>query len=161
MLQHNLAVESQDLIENKDSDWGNELNLWCGEVLYIPPTQDSWYADLSYFLHHCTFPEYLKPRERRELILKSTRYSLINSMIFHLNYHGVFLRCLEKEDVESMLKELHDGHVRGHFAGETMTHNILRVGYYWPTIFSETLVCQILSTVSILCRQTMPPYPSP
>jgi hypothetical protein len=67
-----LAAKSQDLIENRDLGWDNELNLWCGEVLYIPPTQDSWYADLYYFLHHGTCPEYLKPRERRELRLKSS-----------------------------------------------------------------------------------------
>jgi hypothetical protein len=47
------------------------------------------------------------------------------------------LRCLEKEDVERVLKELHDGPVGGHFAGETMTHNILREGYYWPTLFRD------------------------
>jgi hypothetical protein len=49
----------------------------------------------------------------------------------------VFLRCLEKEDVERVLKELHDDPVGGYFAGETMTHKILRVGYYWPILFRD------------------------
>jgi hypothetical protein len=105
--------------------------------LYIPPTPDSWYANLSYFLHHDTYPEYLKPRERRELILKSSRYHLINSILFRLNYDGIFLRCIEKEYVESVLKELQDGPAGDHFTGETMAHNILRIGYYCPTLFRD------------------------
>jgi hypothetical protein len=55
-----LVAESQDLIESENSGWDNELSLWCSEVMYIPPEKDSWYTDLSYFLHHDTCPEHLK-----------------------------------------------------------------------------------------------------
>jgi hypothetical protein len=128
------------MIENRDLGWDNELALWCGELLYIPPTQDSWYDDVSYFLHPDTYPEYLKPRERRELRLKSARYRLINSILFHLNYDGVLLICLENEDVERVVRELHEGPIGGHFVGETTNHNILREGYYWPNLFRGTHV---------------------
>jgi hypothetical protein len=121
-----LATKSQDLIESENLGWDNELSLWCSEVMYIPPGQDSWYTDLSYFLHHGTFLEHLNPRERRALRLKSTQYCLINSVLFRRNYDGVLLRCLEKEDAEKVLRELHDGPGRGHFAGETTAHKILR-----------------------------------
>jgi hypothetical protein len=47
------------------------------------------------------------------------------------------LRCLECEDVDKVLKELHDGPSRGHFAGNTTAHKILRAGYYWPTLFKD------------------------
>ena len=33
--------------------------------------------------------------------------------------------------------ELHDGHVGGHFFGDTTAHKILRAGYYWPTLFKD------------------------
>jgi hypothetical protein len=48
-----------------------------------------------------------------------------------------YLRCLERSDVEKVLKDLHDGPAGGHFVGETTTHKILRVGYYWPTLFRD------------------------
>jgi hypothetical protein len=54
-----------------------------------------------------------------------------------MNYDGVLLRFLEKEDVEKVLRELHDGPTGGHFAGETTSHKILREGYYWPTLFKR------------------------
>jgi hypothetical protein len=79
----------------------------------------------------------LNPRERRALRLKSAQYRLINSVLFQVNYDGVLLRCLEHEDADKVLKELHDGPVGGHFAGDTTAHKILRDGYYWPTLFKD------------------------
>lgn len=35
------------------------------------------------------------------------------------------------------MNELHDGIIGGHFGGETMTHNILRVSYCWPSLFKD------------------------
>ena len=35
------------------------------------------------------------------------------------------------------MKELHDGPVGGHFAGDTTAHKILRAGYYWPTFLKD------------------------
>lgn len=120
-----LAAEAQDQV-NEDSGWENELALWCSEALYVPPGQESWHGKLTYLLHHGTCPKNLNPKERMALILKSTQYRLINSVLFRVNYDGVFLRCLEREDVDKVLKELHDGH----FAGNTIAHKILRAGYY-------------------------------
>jgi hypothetical protein len=47
------------------------------------------------------------------------------------------LRCLECEDAEKVLRELHDGPAGGHFAGNTTSHKILRADYYWPTLFRD------------------------
>ena len=44
---------------------------------------------------------------------------------------------MKKDDVEHILIELHDGLASGHFSGETTTHKVIRVGYYWPTLFKD------------------------
>jgi hypothetical protein len=77
------------------------------------------------------------PKERRALKKKSTQYRLINSVLFHVNYDGVLLRCLEDEDVDKVMKELHDGPAGGHFVGNTTDHKILRANYYYPTLFRD------------------------
>jgi hypothetical protein len=97
------------LINAKDLGWENELPLWCEEALYVPPRRESWYGNLFYLLHHGSCPENLNPREMRSLKLKSAQYRLINYVIFHINYDGVLLRCLEQDDAEKVLRELHDG----------------------------------------------------
>jgi len=52
-----------------------------------------------------------------------------------MNYDRLLLRCLEKEDVEKVLREIHDGPLGVNFVGETTAHKILRVGYYWTNLF--------------------------
>jgi hypothetical protein len=94
--------------------------------MYLPPNQDSWYENLSYFIYHGTCPRNLNPRERRALRTKYAQCHLINYVLFQMNYDGVLLRFLEQDDVEKVLKELHDGLVGGNFAVETIAHKILR-----------------------------------
>jgi hypothetical protein len=36
-----------------------------------------------------------------------------------------------------VIKELHDGPAKGNFVGNTIANKILRVGYYWPTLFKD------------------------
>jgi hypothetical protein len=35
------------------------------------------------------------------------------------------------------MEELHAGFCGGHHVARTTTHKILRLGYYWPTIFTD------------------------
>ena len=48
------------------------------------------------------------------------------------------LRCLDKDETEVILKELHSGPAGGHFGGETTAHKIPRAGYCWPTLFQDS-----------------------
>jgi hypothetical protein len=48
------------------------------------------------------------------------------------------LRCVSKEEANKLLKELHSGYCGGHFVSRTTSHKILRVRYYWPTLFFDT-----------------------
>jgi hypothetical protein len=57
----------------------------------------------------------------------------------------VLLRCVNNEDVHKLLQEAHDSsssiiHVGGHFSAKTIAFNIIKKGYYWPSIFCESYV---------------------
>lgn len=80
---------------------------------------NSWYNDLKFYLHHGSCPEYLSHKEKCALHFKSYEYQLINGILFHRNFDGVLLRCLEKEEAKKVLKDHHDGPVGGHFSGDT------------------------------------------
>jgi hypothetical protein len=69
--------------------------------------------------------------------------------LFRNNFDGVFLRCVEKKELEKVLAEPNYGDVRGHFDGDTTTHKVFRAGYYWPTLFKyahtmahKCVICQ-------------------
>eukprot|EP00253_Pinus_taeda_P009949 PITA_09949 len=77
---------------------------------------------------------------------------MANDTLYRKNYDGIWLRCLEKDDANHVLKEMHDDPTGGHFGGETTTHKILRAGYYWPTVFRDshayTWKCKVCQAVA-------------
>ena len=89
------------------------------------------------YLTHGSNLNHLDAHKKGVLRIKSIRYQLIDSVLFQQNYDQVLLRCLEKDDAEHILIELHDGPTGGHFSRETTTHKVLGVGYYWPTLFKD------------------------
>jgi hypothetical protein len=48
--------------------------------------------------------------------LKYLQYHLLHGILFRKNYDGVLLWCLEKQDVDKVMKDMHDGLVGGHFS---------------------------------------------
>ena len=92
---------------------------------------------MKYYLTHESSPNHLDARKKRSLRLKSSKYQLIDGVLFWQNNDQVLLRCLEKDDAEHILTELHDGPAGGHFSRETTAHKVLRAGYYWPTLFKD------------------------
>ena len=70
-------------------------------------------------------------------------------------------KILEKDNAEHILTELHDGPTGDHFNGETTTHKVLRVGYYWTTLFRDAhahvrkfQICQVNAD-----RERRPAFP--
>jgi len=90
---------------------------------------------MKYYLIHGSTPNYLDHKKKRSLRIKSAQYQLIQDILCRKNYESVFLRCLNKRDAEKVLSELHDGPAGGHYGGDTTAHKILRIGYYWPSLF--------------------------
>lgn len=77
-------------------------------------------------------------KRKRAFRLKSNQYQLVNNVFLRRNYDSVLLRGLDKPETEKVLQELHDKPLGWHYSGDTAAHNILHVGYYWPTLFKDT-----------------------
>jgi hypothetical protein len=69
-------------------------------------------------------------------MLKVAKYCIIQDGLGWKNPDGVTLRCVDELESKRLLVDFHLGFCGGHFAAKTITHKILRVDYYWPTIFS-------------------------
>jgi hypothetical protein len=104
-------------------------------VCVTPDIPNSQYSNLVYYLTHGTAPSHLDFKKKHTLRIKATQYQLINNVLFKKNYDSMLLRCLEKQEADKVLFDLHDEPVGGHFGGDTTAHKILRAGYYWPTLF--------------------------
>jgi hypothetical protein len=58
--------------------------------------------------------------------------------------------CLEKDEVEKVLLELNAGEAGVHFGGDTISHKVLRAGYYWPMLFRDA---HALCRKCIICQK--------
>lgn len=116
-----------------EEDQGNEVQI---SEVRLNDAQ-SRYAYLKFYLKNGYAPMHLNYKKKHALRLKSNQYELIDDVLFRKNYDSVLLRCLEKPEAEKVMQELHDGQAGGHFGGNTTTHKILHVGYYWPTLFKD------------------------
>jgi hypothetical protein len=144
-----LVVDSVEKLESQINtstvNQHKEKQISCAQT-----TPNSWYENIRFYLLHGSAPHNIDPKNRRALRLKSASFQLINDILFRKNFDGVFLRCLEKEESEKVLVELHSGDVGGHFGGDTTAHKVLRAGYYWPTLFKDA---HTLSRKCIICQK--------
>jgi hypothetical protein len=99
---------------------------------------DEWYSDIIYYLNNLSCPDHLVVYKRRALRLKAMKYHLTENGLGWKDPDGVLLRCVNQEEAEKLLKELHSKLCGGHFIARTTSHKILRDRYYWPTLFVDT-----------------------
>ena len=69
--------------------------------------------------------------------MQSIPFVLVDWILFRRDLNGVLLRCINPNQTDRMIKEFHDGPDGGHFLARTKTMKIMRVGYYWPTLFID------------------------
>jgi transposase InsO family protein len=129
-LAQMLTESNQEAIQMGESE---QINKVVSELEH-----DEWYSDVIYYLKNLSCPDHLVDYKRRALRLKAMKYCLTKSGLGWKDPDGVLLRCVNQEEAEKLLKELRSGFCGGHFAARTTTHKILRVGYYWSTLFSDT-----------------------
>jgi len=101
---------------------------------------------------HETAPHNLYRKNGRALRLRSASFQLINDILFRKNFDGIFLHCLDKEESKRVLAKLHFGDIGVHFGGDTISHKVLRAGYYWPTLFNDahTLTKFFRNSISLI-----------
>jgi hypothetical protein len=101
------------------------------------PAHSPWYADIANYLVAGKLPPHLSHREKKSIIHQSARYSWISGCLFHTGPDQEIRRCIREDEVYDILKACHDGPCGGHFADKRTTHKILRMGYYWPSLFKD------------------------
>ena len=72
--------------------------------------------------------------EARKLKVKSARYILMDEVLYKRGFFQPFLRCLAPDEVNYMLRELHEGACGNHSRARSLVHKVIYSGYYWPTI---------------------------
>jgi hypothetical protein len=128
-----------DFISRLNINDDNSLvdDSFLDEHLFAVSSHSLWYANIANYLVARKVPPHLSPRERRKIIRKSARYSWIGGYLFYIGMDKEIKICVRDDDIYDLLKPFHDVPCGGHFSDKRTRHTILRMGYFWPTIFQD------------------------
>lgn len=77
--------------------------------------------------------------EARKVKLKSSHYVVFDGEIFWRGFSIPLLKCVDKEDAQYFMEEIHRGIYGFHLGGRSMTTQVLWLGYYWPTLWIDCM----------------------
>ena len=135
------------------------------EVQYIPSidlpevlqvrNEVNWMTPIVSYLKDGSLPE--GKDEARRLRVQSTRYVLLNDVLYKRGFSQPYLRCLSPDEENYVLREVHSGACGNHSGARSLIHKVVCAGYYWPTIQADAkayvIVCDQCQWFSNILRQ--------
>ena len=70
------------------------------------------------------------------LRLKVAKFCIMNNKLYWKDSGGLLLTYLTKEEAKNIMTEFHNVDYGGHHYWKETMNKILRVVFYWPTMFS-------------------------
>jgi hypothetical protein len=71
------------------------------------------------------------------LVLKALDYQLIAGILYKLGADGILRRCVVEQEITTILEEVHNMIVGGHYAGKFIAKKTLRARILWPTLHRD------------------------
>jgi hypothetical protein len=109
------------------------------EHLFFIPSDDPWYGNLLVYLQTQKFRNHLSRDDRRRICHQAPRYLLIRDILYRQGVNTILRRCLTIDEADRVLNDCHNDACRGHLSGLSTTQKIIRVGYFWPTLFHDCI----------------------
>ena len=123
----------------------NELMDEFDEIQYMPSIDlpkvqqiggdENWMTPIVGYLKEGKLPQ--GRNEARKLRIKSTRYVLMDEMLYKRDFSQPYLRCLALDEANYVLREVHEGACGNHSRARSLVHKVVCAGYYWPTIQAD------------------------
>ncbi|GMH01946.1 hypothetical protein Nepgr_003785 [Nepenthes gracilis] len=100
-------------------------------------TGGNWMTPYIRFLSEGTLPEDANDAKR----VKKTAgwYTILNGRLYRRGYSAPLLKCLTPEEADYALAEVHLGLCGSHIGGKNLAFNVMRQGFYWPTMKRDAM----------------------
>ena len=73
----------------------------------------------------------------RKLKVQASRFVLIRNVLCKRGFSRLYLRCLSHDEVDYVMKEVHEGICGNHSGARSLVHKLVRAGFYWPTMLKD------------------------
>jgi ribonuclease HI len=98
---------------------------------------NSWMTPIVNYLEDETLPS--DPVEARKLKARSTRFTVIQGVLYKRGFSLPYLRCLDEAEADYVMREVHERICGNHSGARSLVHKIVRAGYYWPTMQKDAV----------------------
>src|SRR4051812_8053082 len=96
-----------------------------------------WYFDIKHFLQTQEYPLGASNKDKKTLRRLVGIFFINVDVLYKRNYDIVLLRCVDRQEVDMLMPEIHEGSFGAHANGHSMAKKMLRAGYYWLTMESD------------------------
>ena len=90
--------------------------------------EENWMTPIVIFLKDGRLLE--DKDEARKLTIKATKYVLINEVLYKWGFSQPYLRCLAPNELNYVLREIHDRVCGNHLGARALVRKVTRAGYY-------------------------------
>ncbi|KAK4390191.1 hypothetical protein Sango_2082400 [Sesamum angolense] len=97
----------------------------------------SWKDELETYLKDGTLLQ--DPKEARAIRVWANRFTLIGGELYKRGFSQPYLKCINQDKVEYILREIHEGSCGNHSRGRALASKALRQGYFWPTMRKDAM----------------------
>ena len=80
------------------------------------------------YLEAHEYPEDASVNDKKFLRRFTAKFFISNGILYKRNHDSTLLRCVDKNEAERIMVELHEGTFGTHSSGHTMAKKILRAG---------------------------------
>ncbi|GAV72417.1 RVT_3 domain-containing protein [Cephalotus follicularis] len=101
------------------------------------PHDPNWMTPFINWLKDAILPE--DPAEARKLVYRANRFQLRKGILYKRSFLFPWMRCLAPLEADYALREVHEGVCGNHTGGRTLSHKLVRQGYYWPTLHQDAV----------------------
>lgn len=77
--------------------------------------------------------------EARMLRMKASSFTMIDDILFKKSTTDLLQRCLERDETDIVLRDIHKGDCGNHTSGRNLSLKILRTGNYRPILRHDAL----------------------
>ncbi|GAV72741.1 RVT_3 domain-containing protein [Cephalotus follicularis] len=101
------------------------------------PHEPNWMTPIINWLRNRILPE--DPVEARKLVYRANIFQFRDGILYKRSFSFPWLRCLTALEADYSLREVHEGICGNHTGGRTLSHKLLKQGYYWPTMHQDAI----------------------
>ena len=106
-----------------------------GKQMQEIDVEENWTAPLKTYLQSGTLPN--GKDATRRLKVRASRFILIQDILYKRGFSQPYLRCLSHNEVDYVMREVHEGICGNHSGAWSLVHKLIRAGYYWPTVLKD------------------------